>query len=375
MTYDPKGSKSDLKRAKRQLVTVIDLNKCVGCQTCTVACKNLWTTRPGTEQMRWANVTTYPGKGYVRDYEKKGGGFREGQAQPGVLPTMEDTGDNFQFNHHEVYYEGKGQTVHLHPKGAYSGKKPTWGYNWDEDQGGGEWPNAFFFYLARMCNHCTNPACLQACPSSAIYKREGDGIVLVDQDKCKGHRHCVEACPYKAIYYNPASQKSEKCILCFPRVEKGIAPACTRQCPGRIRCFGYLDDETSHVHKLVKQWKVALPLHPEYGTEPNIYYVPPLGSRAFGADGEITDQSRIPLATLEEMFGPEVSRVLGVLRAEREKSKQGQKSELIDLLVSKVWSDRLGGFTASPLSQFEGTEVTPTVTTSSPTTTNQGGAK
>ena len=133
--------------------------------------------------------------------------------------------------------------------------------------------------------------------------------------------------------------------------------------------------QQSPIYKMAVQWKVALPLHPEYGTEPNIYYVPPLGSRAFGADGEITDQSRIPLATLEEMFGPEVSRVLGVLRAEREKSKQGQKSELIDLLVSKVWSDRLGGFTASPLSQFEGTEVTPTVTTSSPTTTTQGGAK
>ena len=63
MANVPKGNKQDLKRAKRQLATVIDLNKCVGCQTCTVACKNLWTTRPGTEQMRWANVTTYPGKG------------------------------------------------------------------------------------------------------------------------------------------------------------------------------------------------------------------------------------------------------------------------------------------------------------------------
>lgn len=351
MTYLLGGSKSDLKKAKRQLATVIDLNKCVGCQTCTVACKNLWTKRPGTEHMRWANVTTYPGKGYPRDYEKKGGGFRQGEAQEGKLPTMIDSGDDFQFNHNEVFYEGKGQSVRFHPTSKATGKDPEWGYNWDEDQGGGQWPNPFFFYLARMCNHCTNPACLAACPTGAIYKREQDGIVLVDQERCKGHRHCIEACPYKAIYFNPVSQTSEKCILCFPRIEKGIAPACTRQCTGRIRAFGYLDDQESQVYKLVKEWKVALPLHPEYGTEPNIYYIPPMGARGFGADGEITDATRIPLETLEGLFGPEVKRVLAVLRAEREKSRTGKGSGLMDILISKVWTDRLGGFTNDPLIQ------------------------
>lgn len=338
---------------QRQLAMVMDLNKCVGCHSCSIACKQLWTGDEGRESMWWNTVNTLPGKGTPKNWEQMGGGFRDGQAQAGEIPTVKEFGEAWQFNHDEVFFGGKGSQVHFQPQGG----TPEWGPNWDEDQGGGEWPNAYFFYLARMCNHCTNPACLAACPTSAIYKREEDGIVLVDQDKCKGHRHCVEACPYKAIYYNPVVQKSEKCILCFPRVEKGIAPACTRQCVGRIRAFGYLDDETSQVHKLVKKWKVALPLHPEYGTEPNIYYVPPMGARAIGADGEISDKSRIPLGELEKLFGPEVGRVLGVLRAEREKSKNGQQSELIDILVSKVWTDRLGGFSASPLSQFEGAEV------------------
>ncbi len=351
MAYVAGGSKGELRKAKRQLATVIDLNKCLGCQTCVVACKNLWTKRPGTEYMRWMNVTTYPGKGYPREYEKKGGGFVKGEARPGKLPTLVDSGDDFQFNHREVYYEGKGQTVHLHPVSKATGEAPEWGYNWDEDQGGGRWPNPFFFYLARMCNHCTNPACLAACPTNAIYKREQDGIVLVDQERCKGHRHCVEACPYKAVYFNVESQTSEKCILCFPRVEKGIAPACNRQCPGRIRSFGYLDDPKSQVHQLVRKWKVALPLHAEYGTQPNIYYVPPLGARGFGPDGEATDKSRIPLETLEGLFGPGVKRVLGVLREEREKARSGKGSELMDILISKKWSDRFGGFTQEPLTQ------------------------
>ncbi|MFI4939710.1 MAG: 4Fe-4S dicluster domain-containing protein [Burkholderiales bacterium] len=351
MTYSVGGNKDELRHAKRQLVTVLDLNKCIGCQTCTVACKNLWTKRPGTEHMRWANVSTYPGRGYPRDYEKKGGGYKKGEPQSGVIPIYVETGDNFQFNHNEVFYEGKGQSVHFKPSSHQDGKEPEWGYNWDEDQGGGEWPNAYFFYHARMCNHCTNPACLAACPTQAIYKREQDGIVLIDQTKCKGHRHCIEACPYKAIYFNPVAETSEKCIMCYPRVEKGIAPACSRQCPGRVRCFGYIDDESSHVYKLVKKWRVALPLHPEYGTAPNVFYVPPMGSRGFDPDGEITDKSRIPNEKLEELFGPRVIDALEVLRRERHRQQNGEKSELMDILISNHWKSRFGGFDKDPLTQ------------------------
>jgi len=77
----------------------------------------------------------------------------------------------------------------------------------------------WFFYLARLCNHCTYPACLAACPRNAIFKRPEDGIVLVDQERCRGYRKCMEACPYKKTLYRGTTRTSEKCIACFPRIE------------------------------------------------------------------------------------------------------------------------------------------------------------
>ena len=231
MAYAPSGTKNDLRESKRQVATVIDLNKCLGCQLCVVACKNLWTKRPGTEHMRWMNVTTRPGAGHPRDFEKKGGGFRDGEAQSGELVNISDSGDDFQFNHKEVFFSGKGNKVHFQPVTS-KGDKPKWGYNWDEDVGGGKWPNPYFFYFPAKCNQCSNPACLEACSRNAIYKREEDGIVVIDQERCNGHRDCMAACPYKAIHFNPVSKTSEKCIDCYPRLEKNIASACNR---GRFR--------------------------------------------------------------------------------------------------------------------------------------------
>jgi len=332
----------------RQLATVIDLGKCMGCQTCTVACKSLWTERPGSEHMRWASVATCPGAGYPRDWEQKGGGFdAEGAPQPGRLTSFVDCGDDFQFNHEEVLWSGQGQRHRLEPR-SRSGVAPRWGYNWDEDQGKGEWPNAYFFYMPRKCNHCSHAPCIEACPRNAISKRE-DGIVLIDQDRCEGYRHCVEACPYSMIFFNPETQKSEKCIDCFPRVEQGIAPACNRQCVGRTRAYGYLDDPKSQVHKLVVVWRVALPLHPEYGTEPNVYYIPPLSPRAYGPDGRLQDRERIPSEVLERYFGPDVHRALATLRRERARRQRGEPSELMDLLISRRWRDRFAEFVNDPV--------------------------
>jgi len=182
-----------------------------------------------------------------------------------------------------------------------------------------------FNYLPRICNHCLNPACVAACPSGAIYKRAEDGVVLVNENKCRAWRMCVAACPYKKVYYNWATGKSEKCILCLPRLETGQAPACAHSCVGRIRYMGVLlydadripdavmvpdeeliaahrevildpfdpeviaaakangisDDwieaaQKSPAYKFVKEWQIALPLHPEYRTMAMMYYVPPL---------------------------------------------------------------------------------------------------
>lgn len=350
MTFAPQGPKARLLESKRQLATVIDLNKCLGCQTCTVACKNLWTNRPGAEHMRFANVTTFPGKGYPRNWEAMGGGFRDGEPRAGALPRRKDYGGPWTFDHAEVKAEGGARTVHLAPRDA-DGQEPDWGYNWDEEVGAGAWPNAFYVNLPRKCNHCSKAPCVDACPRGAIYKREADGIVLIDQSRCRGYRFCVEACPYKAIYFNPVTATSEKCIECFPRVDLKIAPACNRQCPGRVRHYGYLDDPDGHVHKLVEKWRVALPLHPEYETRPNVFYVPPLSPRAFNEDGRITDEMRFPGEALEFLFGPGVHRALDTILSEMRKRKAGQPSELIDLLVRNTWEDGFGEFTNEPTRQ------------------------
>jgi len=161
----------------------------------------------------------------------------------------------------------------------------------------------FFFYLARICNHCTYPACVAACPRKAIYKRDEDGIVLIDQSRCRGYRKCVEACPYKKPMYRPNLKVSEKCIACYPRLEgrepltngKPTVTRCVAACVGKIRLQGWIDDPASPIYYLVRRERVALPLYPQFGTEPNIYYIPPRWA---------------PRKYLQQMFGPGVDRAI-----------------------------------------------------------------
>ncbi|WKZ11716.1 MAG: 4Fe-4S dicluster domain-containing protein [Gammaproteobacteria bacterium] len=314
-----------------QVAMVIDLNKCIGCQACTAACKSLWTDEPGQEYMLWNNVETKPGPGYPRGWEEHGGGWEHGRLKPGALLPKEDYGDVVELNHEQVYFKGEASVL--------APQKPLGrGANWDEDTSQGTYPNNYHFYLPRLCNHCTKPACLEACPVRAIYKRERDGIVLVDQDKCQGFRECNKACPYNKVYFNFVTGKSQKCIFCFPRIEQGVAPACARQCPGRLRFVGFVDDVGGPIWKLVHEWKVALPLHPEFGTQPNVFYVPPMLPPAFDASGDIReDEPRVPMEYLRYLFGPEVDEALVTLHFEMEKKQAGKSSELMDLLIAREW--------------------------------------
>jgi len=311
----------------RQLAMVLDLNKCIGCQTCTVACKMSWTTGAGREHMYWNNVETQPGQGYPRNYVAMGGGMDDnGLPLIGALPGAEDYGMPWEYDHEQELFE-PGDSPWLKPH-----VEPSNGPNWDEDRGAGDFPNTYYFYLPRLCNHCSDPPCLKACPAKAVYKRGQDGIVLIDQSKCQGHQMCVRACPYKKAFFNPETGRSEKCILCYPRVEKGVAPACATQCVGRIRHVGYRDDRDGPVWKLVDKYKVALPLHPEWATRPNVFYVPPSAPPAFDAEGRPAGE-RIPRTYLESLFGAGVNDALAVLNSERAKKARGEESELMDLLI------------------------------------------
>jgi len=332
--------------SKRQLAWVFDLNKCIGCQTCSVACKVLWPGEDeGTEAMWWMTVNTQPGRGTPRDWEEMGGGYHDGKLQLGRIASDEEIGGGWDFNYDEVLHGGHGRAKHLT---KISGSK-TWGMNWDEDEGGGAFPNAYYFYLPRLCNHCTRPACLEACPNDAIFKREEDGLVLRDEEACQGAQQCRRACPYKKIYFNRVRKVSQHCIGCFPRIEQGVAPACVRQCPGRAAFIGFDDDESGPVEKLIRKWKVALPLHPERGTEPNVYYVPPLSPAPLHESGRFDEGGdRIPPEYLESLFGPAVHGALDVLRTELDKKRRGQDSELMDLLILYRWKDALGHLTRDP---------------------------
>ncbi len=329
-----------------QLAMVFDLNKCIGCQTCAVACKMLWTRDESGDYQWWCTVNTVPGRGSPRDWESMGGGYREGKVVLGQVPEKSDFGGGWDFNYDEVFYGESGKRIPL----RVVGEQPTWGPNWDEDQGGGEYPNSYYYYLPRLCNHCTHPACVEACPSGAMSKRPEDGIVVRDESVCRGNRKCAAACPYKKIYFDYQRQVSQHCIMCLPRIQDGVAPACARQCPGRMVFVGYLDDPDGPIHKLVNDWRVALPLHPEYGTSPNVFYVPPIGPKPIGDNGAVDEEAdRIPHELLEDQFGPAVHDALATLKTEMQKTREGGRSELMDLLIVYEWSDLFSEFTRDPV--------------------------
>jgi nitrate reductase beta subunit len=160
------------------------------------------------------------------------------------LPEIDDYYEPFDFDYDHLQKAPEMKAFPTaRPRSKITGErmeKIEWGPNWEEILGGefdkrskdynfegvqkeiyGQFENTFMMYLPRLCEHCLNPTCVASCPSGAIYKREEDGIVLIDQDKCRGWRMCVSGCPYKKIYYNWSSGKSEKCTFCYPRIEAG----------------------------------------------------------------------------------------------------------------------------------------------------------
>lgn len=332
----------------RQFAMVLDLNKCLGCQTCTVACKTHWTQGPGMEAMWWNIVNTFPGRGTPRDVFELGGGYRDGEPVPGELPSKREWGEAWEFDHDAVLAGGAYGKSHLRPA-EHDGAAPRWGPNWDEDQGGGEYPDSYFFYLPMLCMNCSQPACLEACPRDTMYRREEDGIVLVDEERCHGYRFCMEACPYKRVYFNEQRAIAQKCISCYPRLEEGVAPACVRQCPGRLRHVGYIDDPSSTIAKLVHEWKVALPLRPDFEVLPNVFYVPPTLPLPFDENGDFDDgASRLPVEVLAKLFGPGAEQAVATIEAERAKVAAGGTSELMDILIARSWGDLLGPFKVDP---------------------------
>lgn len=270
-------------KIRAQVIMVLNLDKCIGCHTCSVTCKNVWTSRKGMEYAWYNNVESKPGIGYPVDWEdqnKWNGGWivkDNGKLVPKLgskltiltkifanpsLPQIDDYYEPFTFDYGHLQTAPESDVPPIaRPVSILTGEgiDVKWGPNWEEILGGefekrskdtnfnniqkemyGEFENTFLMYLPRLCEHCLNPACVAVCPSGAIYKRDEDGIVLIDQDACRGWRMCVSGCPYKKIYYNWDSGKSEKCLFCYPRIESGEPTVCSETCVGRIRTLGVM---------------------------------------------------------------------------------------------------------------------------------------
>jgi nitrate reductase beta subunit len=288
-------------RPSKQFAAVFDVNKCIACQTCTLACKTTWTSGKGQEYMLWNNVESKPYGFYplawdVKILDKLGSqSWRDGAYEGRTLFEASEAGER-------VMGWRPDDLDYAHP-------------NVGEDDCAGapidhgaflQVPHmSWFFYLARICNHCTYPACLASCPRGSIYKRPEDGIVLLDQGRCRGYRECVKACPYKKTFFNPMTGTSEKCIACFPKIEQGLQPQCFVNCIGKIRFAGFIStpdkaNPDNPIDYLVHIRKIALPLFPQFGLEPNVYYVPPMHA---------------PRPYLRQMFGPGVDKAIETYRS------------------------------------------------------------
>ena len=205
--------------AARKLGLVIDLDTCVGCHACAVACK------------QW----------------NEGGAF-------GPLPDADPYGRE--------------------PLGVWFNRVHTY----EVERGAGKAPMAVHF--PRSCLHCETPDCVTVCPTGASYKRAEDGIVLVDADKCIGCKLCSWACPYGAREYSPVEGVMKKCTLCVDRIynqhipEAQRQPACVQACPTRARHFGDLGDPHSAISRLVAD-RGGYDLGPDLGFRPVNKYLPP----------------------------------------------------------------------------------------------------
>ena len=203
-------------KVRVQIASVFHLDKCIGCHTCSIACKNIWTDRRGAEYMWWNNVETRPGRGYPDGWEDqkryRGGWEKDGNEIrlrlqgriKGILnaifnphmPKLDDYYEPWTYRYDHLFNAGEsGTQPTARPISMIDGRPIDIekGPNWDDDLGGSRelaardlnlndldaktkedlfsLARVFFFYLPRICNHCLNPACVAACPSGAMYKR------------------------------------------------------------------------------------------------------------------------------------------------------------------------------------------------------------
>jgi Fe-S-cluster-containing dehydrogenase component len=206
----------------------VDATKCIGCLRCVEACK----------RENDVPLTAHHFRTWVERYV-----YLEGEDKPRI-----------DSHHDPVNIAASGSEREYRFANRYEGAKVE---------------KAFF--VPKLCNQCTHPACVQVCPVGATYKT-ADGVVLIDHEYCIGCRYCVQACPYGARFFNEAKGVTDKCTWCYHRITKGMQPACVEVCPVGARVFGDAKDAQSPISLFIRNNRVQV-LKPETGNAPNVYYV------------------------------------------------------------------------------------------------------
>jgi Fe-S-cluster-containing dehydrogenase component len=211
-----------------QWAFLVDTNKCVGCGFCVNACK------VENDIPLEANVSRTWVERYVYTKDDKRYVDSPNAALNGFIESRVDL--------------GRGEFKEIDPKNV--GKA---------------------FFVPKLCNHCSSPACTQVCPVGATYKAD-DGVVLVDRSWCIGCGYCIMACPYAARFFHPVLHVADKCTFCYHRLSKGLDSACVNACPFGARKMGNIHDINDPVTKIIMNERVGV-LKDEFGTKPQAFYI------------------------------------------------------------------------------------------------------
>jgi tetrathionate reductase subunit B len=206
-TYEPNG---------RLYGMGIDIDKCIGCARCVVACK---TENDVPDDPHYFNT-------WVERYVLRTDGSVQVESPDGGLHGFSDI-------------ENEASVLRT-------------------------------FFVPKLCNHCANPPCVQVCPVGATFST-ADGVVLVDEDYCIGCRYCIQACPYGARWFHPTKHVAAKCSFCYHRVSRGLLPACVEACPTGARTFGEIEDRSTPLARFMRQNDIQV-LKPHHNTNPKVYY-------------------------------------------------------------------------------------------------------
>jgi len=211
-----------------QWAFLVDTNKCVGCGFCVKACKTENDIPFDANVSRtWVEryVYTKDDRRYVDSPRAALYGFTESRVDL-----------------------GRGEFKEIDPKNV--GKA---------------------FFVPKLCNHCSSPACTQVCPVGATYKTD-DGVVLVDRKWCIGCGYCIMACPYAARFFHPVEHVADKCTFCYHRLSKGLDSACVNACPFGARKMGNIHDKNDPITQIIMNDRVGV-LKDEFGTKPQAFYI------------------------------------------------------------------------------------------------------